>query len=129
MSKIGNTQYRVRFDHNRQPTFIMLSDIHGNNYRVENKEKSTTTCHLEEFGEKKPTFTATTRLFTGNWEQEKDYYNKETGRRASLTLALVNLEVDERTIIWDSYLNRKKNAEANLVRKKGIAVQEELLAD
>lgn len=107
MSRIGNVQYRVRFEHNMQPKYITLTDKYGNKYKVLNKEQSTTTCHLDEFGETKPTYTATVRLFPGNCERYEDTYCKETGRKKALIKVLANLEIHDRTLIWESYFNRK----------------------
>jgi hypothetical protein len=121
MSRIGNKQYRIRFEHNNQPKYITLSDIYGNTYRVKNKEQSSTACHIEEMEETKPTYTGITLL------APNDRYSKELGRKKSLTYAMESLQVYDRDFIWNSYLNRKKNTIANREAKLAKELVEDML--
>ena len=85
MSYIGNNNYRVTWQHNIEPKFIVITH-NGVDYRVKNKVKSSTTCIL--LGERsKPIFQATVVL-----NPKDGNYVKEVGRTESLLRVLNNLE-------------------------------------
>lgn len=108
MNKIGNDYYRVSWEHNRQPKYLILT-CGDYTYKVLNKEKSTTTCFLKD-DEHKIIFQSTVTL-----NPKDGNYIKEVGRTESLFRVLTNLDEGQSEEIAMSYWNRRPVEQAMLL--------------
>lgn len=98
--KDGQVEWHLKWFHQPDRTETLISFQDGK--KVETPVKGVTTCSVFMIDGSEPL-----EYLGQAYCSVKDEYNKEKGRKISLTKAVENLPKETRKIIWEGYFSRK----------------------